>query len=148
MANLFPEGYSNIDSDINFLDKSSVGYKRGIKFVNGDFARTGTNKLTYNTGIESWERWCQNCLATKRYSSPYYSSDFGINTLELLNSDREKTESILRREITEALEADPYGRTKRVDSFNFSFGVDNVKVGIKVTGINETTIDLLATIQI
>lgn len=149
MANLFPEGYE--DEFITAEDLSSgtpTGYRNGIAFDNeaGDFRRDGRNKILDSDGIESWKSWCTNCIMTERYAHLAYSSDFGISTAAAMRAEsQEEAESILIREITEALLADPYERTKYVEDIAFEWTApDAAAVQIKIHGVDDVTIDVTA----
>ena len=147
MANLFPEGYE--DEVITAEDLTSdtpTGYRNGISFdyATGDFRRDGTNKILDSDGIESWKSWCTNCLMTERYAHLAYSSDFGISTAAAMQAgSREEAESILVREITEALLADPYKRTNYVENITFDWTApDTVAVQVTIHGVDKVTIDV------
>ena len=147
--NLFPIGYENdiiTEEDLAF-DKP-VGYRNGIIFDYqiGDFPRDGMNKLQDSTGIDSWKSWCINCLHTERYKHLAYSTDFGIETEAAMKaSSRYEAESILTRQITEALMADPYKRTAYVSKVKYDWTApDTVVVAVTIHGIDDVTIDITA----
>ena len=104
------------------------------------------NKMQDSDGIESWKSWCINCLQTERYKHLAYSTDFGIELdAALAASSREEAESILTREITEALLADPYKRTAYVEEIKFDWTApDSVVVSVTIHGIDDVTIDITA----
>lgn len=145
--NLYPEDYEDesIETE-DTIDDTPIGYRPGVAFDwhTGDFIRDGRNRLLEATGVQSWEQWCQNCLQTQRYKHLAYSDDFGIELDEAFAAEsREEAESILIRQITEALEADPYGRTSYIDNISFDWsGPDAVKVEVTVVGIADVTIDI------
>lgn len=149
MPNLYPEGYEDeIITEADVTSKKPTGYRNGIAFSyeTGDFLRDGMNKLMDSTGIQSWKDWCINCLQTERYKHLAYSTDFGIELkLAMRANSREEAESILIREITEALLADPYKRTDYVSDITFDWTApDAIAVGVAVHGINDVTIDITA----
>jgi len=147
--NLYPEDYEDetIDEE-EAEDEEPIGYRPGVAFdwQTGDFIRDGRNRLLEATGVESWAQWCQNCLQTERYKHLAYSDDFGIELDEAFKAEsREEAESILTRQITEALEADPYGRTAYINNIEFDWTApDAVNVDVTVVGIADVTIDLTA----
>lgn len=147
--NLYPEDYEDetIDED-ETEDDEPIGYRPGVAFdwQTGDFIRDGRNKLLEATGVESWAQWCQNCLQTERYKHLAYSDDFGIEIDEAFKAEsQEEAESILTRQITEALEADPYGRTAYINNIEFDWTApDGVNVDVTVVGIADVTIDVTA----
>lgn len=149
MPNLFPEGYeSEIITDEDLISENPVGYRNGIAFdyEAGDFQRDGMNKILSSTGIQSWKDWCINCLHTERYKHLAYSTDFGIELDAVLKaSGREEAENILTRQISEALMADPYGRTAYVSEITYDWTApDTVAVSLTVHGVDDVTIDLVA----
>lgn len=152
MPNLFPEDYEEEIVTIEELKADKpVGYKESIYFDEelGDLVRDGHFKIKSATGIEAWEQWCINCLMTERGNYPYYDHIFGIKTKEAFKSnDRQKTESILTREICESLKYDPYGRTDYVVDVLFDWeGPDAVVISVKVKGVDDVTIDLTTIID-
>ena len=149
MPNLFPEGYEN--ETINPEDTapaSSIGYRNGIAFDDklGDFLRDGKNKIIDSNGLESWKSWCINCLQTERYKHIAYNTDFGIETeLAMKAESREEAESILTRQITEAILADPYERTEYVENIEFDWTApDAVEAHVIIKGKEDITIDITA----
>jgi len=149
MATLFPEGYENevIRTD-EIASTKPIGYKNGVDFdyVTGDFKRDGRNRMLDSDGIESWKSWCVNCMLTERYKYLGYSSDFGIEFDKVFAAgSREEAESILTREITEAIMADDYGRCAYIENIEFNWpNPDGVEVRATLHGIDDTTIDVTA----
>lgn len=146
MANLFPTENNSVPLDNMRQNTSVVGYKRSPKFdeETGDFVRDGQHRLVAASGIEAWKQWCLNCVLTDRYAHFSYSTDFGINKKLVFSlPDRAAQEIMLKREITEALMADDYKRTKSVDDFTFDWvAADTVEVSFTVTGIDNAEIDI------
>ena len=146
-VNLFPEGYENeVITSEDLMSDTPIGYRRGVAFDDyaGDFKRDGMNKLLDATGIESWKSWCINCLSTERYKHLAYSTDFGIETEEAMRAEsHEAAESILARQITEAIMADPYRRTEYIEDITFNWTAsDSVEVSLIIQGIDDVTIDI------
>ena len=149
MPNLYPAGYEEeIITEEETTTDSPIGYRNGIAFDHqiGDFMRDGSNKILDSTGIESWKSWCINCLQTERYKHLAYSSDFGIELDKAMAAtSREEAESILTREITEAILADPYERAAYIETLNFNWSApDAIEVQLTIQGIEDVTIDLVA----
>lgn len=147
--NLFPEGYeTEVIEEEDLADGSVTGYRNGIAFDYelGDFTRDGRNRMLDSDGIESWRNWCINCLQTERYKHLAYSTDFGIEIEKAMKATSQaEAENILTREITEALLADPYGRTAYVEDLEFDWSApDTVSVKATIQGINDVSIDLEA----
>ena len=151
MPNLFPEGYEDeVITEEDIQEETTIGYRRGpaFSFEQGDYKRNGQNQIIDATGIESWENWCMNCLQTERYKHKAYSTDFGIEMAPAFAAtSREEAESILNRQISEALMADPYGRTKYVENVEYTWThPDSVIAKVTVHGIDDVSIDITATI--
>ena len=147
--NLFPTGYENevVTREERTAEKPA-GYRNGIAFDSrlGDFLRDGMNKMLDSDGIESWKSWCINCLQTERYKHLAYSSDFGIELDKAWKaSSREEAESILARQITEAILADPYKRAKYIEKITCEWTAsDSVCVDVTIQGVDNATIDITA----
>lgn len=144
MPELFPRGYQSeaIPAEEAQPGLTESGYAPGL-FFEGDLRRDGKFRLVESTGVECWEQWCRKCLLTPRYGSPCYSAGYGIDWEEVLSADsREVAKSILTREISEALLADPRGRTRYVRSVDVDWlpegGVD---VHVSAVGIENATAD-------
>lgn len=149
MSNLFPEGYENeVITLEDIKEESENGYRNGPSFdyVSGDFRRDGTNKIIDSDGIESWKAWCINCLSTERYKHLAYSTDFGIETESAFKAtSREEAESVLSREITEAILADPYKRAEYVSEIEYEWTApDSVEAHVVIQGKEDVTIDVTA----
>lgn len=151
MPNLFPEGYETETVELSELaEDTTIGYRGGMAFDNekGDYIRDGKNKILDSSGIESWKCWCINCLSTQRYAHLAYSTDFGIDIEAAMKAESHaEAESILTREITDALMADPYDRTDYIYDISFNWETpDSVLVHLTIKGIDDVTLDLLASI--
>lgn len=148
--NLEPPKYEtekDIESEIA-KEESTAKYLNGVAFDYeiGDFQRDGKNKLLDNNGIESWKSWCINCIQTERYKHLAYSFNFGIETDPVFRaSSREEAESILSRQITEAIMADPYQRAQYVSEIEFMWEApDCLEVHATIQGIDDVSIDVVA----
>ena len=135
MPDLYPE------FDETLLDTTSSNaaeYKRSyyFDFNKMDFARTGGNKVRESSGTEAWEQWCVKALMTARYSCFAYSTDYGSEILDSINTpDRKEAESDIRRTINETLKAD--ARTDRVDNMVFNWvDADSVHVSCRIVGVD------------
>lgn len=148
-ANLFPAGYEEeIITAEDLASQRPTGYRNGLAFdyQRGDFIRDGMHKMLDSDGIESWKSWCINCLQTERYKHLAYSTDFGIEIDKAMRaSNREEAESILTRQITEAIMADPYERTEYIEDIVYNWTApDSVAVSVIIHGVNDATIDITA----
>lgn len=152
MANLFPEGYEEeVIEAIDLLEDTAIGYRPcpSFDYDTGDFRRDGMNKILSSDGIDSWRVWCINCIQTERYKHRAYSTDFGIELDKVFSAtSREEAESILTREITEAILADPYERAKYIETLDIEWiAPDSVIVQLVIHGIDDATIDITANIS-
>lgn len=150
MENVFPEDLDIEEDELDQLEdeltEERVGYKKSIYFDDniGDLKRDGTGKIVESSGIEAWVQWCLKILNTQRYSCMAYSDDIGIDMEAAFQAGtREETENVLRREIKEALEADPYGRTELVESVEFQWKEeDSLVVTCNITGMDSSDITI------
>ncbi len=147
MPNLFPQGYEEQLAAVSDIERDEpVGYKpsAAFSFETGDFVRNGANQVESASGVEAWEAWCRICLQTQRYTHAAYTTDFGIEYDRVFKSaSRSEAESILTRQITEALMADPYGRTLYVSAVTYTWtAADALIAEVQVVGINDVTIDI------
>lgn len=147
--NLFPLGYDEQElAEDDIVEEAAIGYQNGPAFDDelGDFLRDGGNRILDSDGIDSWISWCKNCIATERYKHLAYDDDFGIEIEAAMNAEsREEAESILTRQITEALMADPNGRVEYVEQLDFTWtAADAVEITAIIHGINDVTIDVTA----
>lgn len=151
MANLFPIGYESEISEVSeVVSDSVIGYKRGIAFNSerGDFVRNGKNSTIESSGVDSYKRWCFITLYTQRYAHLGLDTDAGIDREGIFQCPtRAEAESMLAREITEALMADKYGRTAFVSDFEFSWVRPNaIEAKFTIHGIEGVVIDMAITI--
>lgn len=149
MNNLFPAGYEDEVIEVeDTQDVQTVGYRNGLSFdeQTGDFRRDGMNKILDSDGIESWRSWCINCIQTERYKHLAYSTDFGIELdSAFAATSREEAESILIRQITEAIMADPYKRTQYIEELEFDWTApDTIEARLVINGIEGVSIDFTA----
>lgn len=130
------------------LEDETEGYRESVAFDGTDFVRDGANRLVTSDGVSAYEDWCRICLATEKGSLFCYPEDFGLDTSRIPNAtSRGEVESILRKEITDALMADSYQRTDSIESIEFDWiDSDSVEVEISVRGVDDTTVELEVTI--
>lgn len=149
MPNLFPEGYDELE--VEEATEEVTGYRKSIyfDFEKGDFLRTGANRLVESTGSDAWIHWCIKCIHTQRFAYPAYSTDYGIDLETIFSyTTREEAENELTREITEALEADPYQRLDHIESITFEW-IDDTALEVELTlvGINGNTEQIRTTLS-
>lgn len=152
MAELFPKSFDTQLITLGQIEKKKTqGYRPSVFFDDemGDAPRDGRYRLKSAGGIEAWRQWCINCVETTRYASPYYSTDFGIEVEKILNAtSHDLAESLLQKEIMEALEADPYKRMSYLKKIDFNWiAPDAVEVTVCAVGIDGSTIDFPAQIS-
>lgn len=148
--NLFPDDFledeelfDEEDEEDNYIedddqeDAAEYRYSVFFDFDKGDFIVRHDGKLKEATGIEAWEQWCQKIIQTQRYAHAAYSTDIGIDFGKAIQAEsREEAENILNREITEALMADPSGRTQYVGNIEFDWQADGCDVTVPIQGID------------
>lgn len=149
MPNLLPTGYeTEVITAEDLENDGPIGYKNGVSFDYelGDFRRDGKNKILDSDGIESWKSWVINCMQTERYKHLAYGTDFGVEFDKVFAaSSREEAESILTRQVTEAILADPYGRTEYIDNIEIIWPYpDSLQLSATLHGIQDVTIDVTA----
>ena len=103
----------------------------------GDFFMVGSKQILYGNGYDSWVLWCTKTIMTQRWAHFAYSANAGIEAEEaFLEDSRKAVESVFERTITEALLADPMGRTTMVRDFVFGWqgGGESLYVACTVFG--------------
>ena len=152
--NLLPEDFYDEDQEMSvedIEDEKYTGYKDSYYFEieQGDFLRDGSNKVILCSGFDAWTQWCEKCLLTQRGSCLAYDTDFGIDAeLAFAADSKEEAENILRTEITEALNADPFSRLDYIDEITFNWTApDAVEIFAVIVGIDGNTAEISATLQ-
>lgn len=113
----------------------------------GEFKVDGGGKMLYGTGYDAWVLWCTKTVETQRLAHAAYSSFIGTEWVEAFaEPDRAAQESALERTISEALLADPQGRTVRVYDFVFLSLGDSISASFQVLGAQGETASI--TVQI
>lgn len=104
-------------------------------YENGDFVLNGAGQPIYGTGYDAWVLWCIKSIETQRYAHNGYSNNAGIEAEEAFKQpDRAARESYFERTISEALLADPKGRTIQVKDFVFEWETDTLSITCTVIG--------------
>jgi len=153
MANLFPVGYKN-EVVVGSIKRNITGYRESISYDDelGDCVIDSKGRIATASGVEAWRQWCLNCIDTDRYKHKLYTSDFGID-YELIRQGYDSggqamAESIIQKEVTDALMADDYQRTESVSDFSFEWKADSVHFSCTVRGISKAEIDITASLSI
>jgi len=114
----------------------------------GDFVFDGANRPIYGSGYDAWILWCTKTVLTQRWAYYGYSSNAGIEAEEAFTQpDRQAAQSYFERTITEALLADPMGRTQSVRNFRFSWLADSLQIACEVTGADGNSATVQARIK-
>ena len=155
MPNLLPVDLSDYEIDeenvISELDGKTVGYKPApfFDFSTGDLRMDGTGRILMANEVEAWIQWCEKTINTPRFKCKAYSTDRGIDYDEIFHApDKDSAEAILTSEISDALAADPYGRTSYVNSVDIEWlSPDSVHVTAVVVGIDGATATIKSNIS-
>ena len=151
--NLFPE---DIDSDISEEEleeeeQEIIGYKVAPYFdtKSGDFLLNGSGQIIEADEVTAYTQWCENILATDRYNHEAYTDDIGLDYDEIFAAaDREEAELIIESEISEALDCDPYGRTKFVQNVECEWtSPDEVMVSVEIVAFDNELVTVNTTIS-
>jgi hypothetical protein len=114
----------------------------------GEFVLNGARQPMYGSGYDAWVLWCTKTILTQRWAYCGYSDNSGIEADEAFKEpDRQATESAFERTITEALLADPMGRTVQARNFIFGWYGDSLTIACDVTGANGDTATIKASIK-
>ncbi len=125
-------------------------YPRSPKFdiKTGEFSINGAGQLVYGSGYDAWVLWCHKTIMTQRFAHLAYSKNVGIEAVEAFSQpDREAIESAFEKTITEALLADPLGRTRLVKDFKFEWFTDELFLSCCVIGYDGNSADIKASIR-
>ena len=140
---LFPDdlGDEEIEDDLlEDTEEEVIGYKISPYFdtKSGDFLLNGSGQIITADEITAYTNWCENVMASERYKHDGYSDDIGIDYDEIFSaSSREEAELIIESEISEALAADPFGRTQYVQKVSCEWiGPDTVLVNVEVVALD------------
>ncbi len=146
MAELYPSfPLETDDIGINLEKEGKPQYAPSclFNFQTGDFAVDGAGAILACDGVEAWKQWCIKTIATTRFACLAYSGEIGIERQRLEGvSSYEALCLELEKEITEALLADPAGRTYAVCDFSFTRQQDSILVTCKVLGKEQQQIEL------
>lgn len=149
MAGLFPVfevPAEVVDEDEHRLEETGK-YMPGPLWdmEKGDFVTDGAFRTIYGPGYDSWVLWCTKTIMTQRWAHLGYSNAYGVEADEAFaEEDREAVESSFEVSITEALLADPLGRTVAVRNFEFSWVGDELSISCEVLGKDGSTADIKA----
>ncbi|MFP3153144.1 DUF2634 domain-containing protein [Lachnospiraceae bacterium ZAX-1] len=106
----------------------------------GDFVTDGSGRVLYGSGRDAWILWCTKTAAIERFAYLGYDSEIGAEIDgSFKEPDRGSQESEIERTVTEALLADPMGRTQQVQDFDFVWGSDSLEISCTVIGSDGDT---------
>ncbi len=112
-------------------------------FQTGDFVTDETGRILYGSSYDSWVLWCKKTILTQRGAYMAYSNNLGTEADEAFKEpDRFAVESAFERTITEALLADPLGRTAQVNSFEFLWNTDSISIHCTVFGTDGNSAEI------
>jgi len=115
----------------------------------GDFVTDGAGRVLYGNGQDAWVLWCTKAVMTQRWAHDGYSANEGIEAEQAFREpDRQAAESAFERTITEALLADPMGRTVQVRDFEFSWEADSLWISCVAVGTDGDTAGIKARFSI
>lgn len=140
MASLFPT--FSVPSTLATTTTETDIYKPSLAFnvETGEFITDGTGAILYGSGFDEWVLWCCKMLSTERWAHKAYPNFIGVELDSAFKEpDRASQESAISRTITEALLADPRGRTVRVYDFVFYWAPDTSTVSFTILGRNGDT---------
>lgn len=101
----------------------------------GEFVLNGKRQPIYGSGHDAWVLWCTKIILTQRWAHLAYGDDVGVEFEQAFaQPDRLAQESAVERTITEALLADPAGRTKQVNNICFRWSADKLEITCQVQG--------------
>lgn len=137
MADLYPTFDILDDIDEQQAEQEQTQYKISVffDFTKGDFVLDEQGRLKTATEAEAWEQWCIKTIQTQRYAFMSYSDNYGVE-LEEIFSETSKAikEAMIENSISEALLADPYGRTAYIKDFSFKWQTDSVIISLTIVG--------------
>lgn len=139
---LFPEDIDEIETEEeeDEDEETVIGYKIAPYFdsKSGDFILNGTGQITTADEVEAYAQWCENVVATDRYTHVAYTDDIGIDYSEIFAAKtQEEAEIIIESEISEALACDPFGRTQYVQNVECEWiSPDEIVICIEVVALD------------
>lgn len=146
MTELYPSfapAMDDIARNLESKEKPCYAPSCYFDFGLGDFATDGTGAIQRCDGVEAWKQWCIKTISTTRFACLAYSGEIGIERQRVMGlSSYEAVCLGLEKEITEALLADPAGRTYSVYDFSFTRQADGIFVTCKVLGKEQQQIEL------
>lgn len=109
-------------------------------FAVGDFVLSGTGQPQYGTGRDEWITWCIKTIMTERFAYLAYSNRIGVESeAAFRQADQRAVETAFERTVSEALLADPMGRTIEVRNFEFDWNGDSLDITCMVYGADGDT---------
>jgi hypothetical protein len=114
----------------------------------GEFILSGARQALYGSGIDAWILWCTKTILTQRWGYLGYSNNAGIEAEQAFNEpNRAAQESAFTRTISEALLADPMGRTQQVRNFQYRWLADSLWISCEVVGYDGNSAAIQADIR-
>lgn len=111
------------------------GISPWFDFEAGDIALDGAGRVLMADARESWLIWCVKTVLTEKGAYLAYSDNAGTSMRWALEQgERAAQQEALINAITDALSADPAGRTLSVSGFDFDWAADSVQVSFTLLG--------------
>ena len=148
MNNLFP--VFDVPAVLVANTRRTVRYLPAPLFdvESGEFILNGTRQVLYGSGVDAWVLWCTKTVMTQRWAHAAYSGNIGIEADGAFKEpNRAAQESAFTRTITEALLADPMGRTMQVRNFTYRWEPDSLYMSCEVVGFDRDTAAISAEIR-
>lgn len=143
MPDLFPT--FDVPAVIDDSATANVSFPKGpaIDPETGDFAADGAGRISEASGYDTWVVWCIKCIATQRGAYLAFDDSYGTEREEAMDEDahpdRDSKQAALQKAVTDALLADPLGRTSAVRDFAFSWDGDSGSVSCTVEAADGST---------
>lgn len=147
--NLFPvfDVPSTVTED--YTPKARYNPAPMFDIAKGDFITDGARQPLYGTGYDAWVLWCTKTILTQRWAYMGYSSNAGVEADEAFaEPDRKAQESAFERTVTEALLADPMGRTQQIQDFEFKWNGDSLNITCVVIGAESNSATITAKLKL
>ena len=122
-------------ADGAYAQRARWGISPRFDFETGDIVLDGAGRVDMADAADSWRQWCVKAVHTQRGAYRAYSDSFGADMeWAMRQTGSEARSEAPPNTITDALKADPYGRTLAVGGFEFDWSADGVDVSFELSG--------------
>lgn len=119
----------------SYAQRARWGISPRFDFETGDIVLDGAGRVDMTDAANSWLQWCVKAVYTQRGACRAYTDSFGADMeWAMSQTGRDARGEAIINAITDALKADPYGRTLAVSGFEFDWSADGVNVSFELTG--------------